>query len=46
MHAQQWETVFFMGSVRMSFLKGEERYEFSSEASVEHGHGKFVVDEE
>jgi hypothetical protein len=45
MHPQQWETVFSMGSVQMSYLKDEQRYEFSFEFSVEDSHGRFVVEE-
>jgi hypothetical protein len=41
MHPQEWETVFSVGSVQ-----NEQRYEFSSEFSVEDSHGKFVVEEE
>jgi hypothetical protein len=46
MHAQQWETVFFVGSVQKGYLKEEGRYEFSCEFSVEDSHGRFVVEEE
>jgi hypothetical protein len=42
MHSQQWETMFSVGSVEMSYLKDERRCQFSSEFSVEDGHGKFV----
>jgi hypothetical protein len=46
MHPQQWETVFSVGYVEMSYLKNERRYEFISEFSVEDSHGKLVVEEE
>jgi hypothetical protein len=29
MHPQQWETVFSVGSEQRSYLKDEQRYEFS-----------------
>jgi hypothetical protein len=45
-HPQQWEMVFSVGSVRMSYLRDELRYEFSSEFSEEDSHGRFVVEEE
>jgi hypothetical protein len=38
MHPQQWETVFSERSVQRSYLKNEQRYEFSSEFSVEDNH--------
>jgi hypothetical protein len=46
MHPQKWETVFSVVSVQRSYLKDEQRYEFSSEVSEEDSHGKFVVEEE
>jgi hypothetical protein len=45
MHPQKWEKVLSKGSVRMSYLKDERCYEFSSEFSVEDIHGRFVVEE-
>jgi hypothetical protein len=32
--------------MQRSYLKDEQRYEFSSEVSVEDSHGKCVVEEE
>jgi hypothetical protein len=46
MHQQQWETVFYLGSVQRSRLKDKRRYGFSSDFSVEDSHGRFVVEEE
>jgi hypothetical protein len=46
MHPQQWETLFSVGSVEMSFLTNEPRYEFIFEFSVQDGHGKFVIEVE
>jgi hypothetical protein len=44
MHPQQWETVFYVGYVQRSYLKGEWCYEFSSEFLVGDSHGKFIED--
>jgi hypothetical protein len=46
MHPQHWEMVRSVGSMKRRYLKNEQRYELSSEFSVEEGHGKFVVEEE
>jgi hypothetical protein len=45
MHPQQWEMVFYMGSMQRSYLKDERCYEFSSEFSVEDSHGRFVIED-
>jgi hypothetical protein len=49
MHPQKWEMVFSVGTVQRSLniynLIDEQRYEFSSEFSVEESHGRFVVED-
>jgi hypothetical protein len=46
LHPQQWETVFSMGPMQMSYLKDEWCCKFSSEFSVEDSHRKFIAEEE